>query len=244
MGPTYQLSLPPHAGRPRLRRRRIPPRPASLRRPAPHLEWLPSCLNSPRHQRPSLTPLNLAPSSTTLKPLTPSLPPRPPLPGAPTAPIKGNENPRPSPPPFPLSPELLRAFLRPHAELKPPPFFASVASPLRCRSCSGEHPSGIASTGSSSSTTTCEHQQTLALMCRAPAKRHCAFLSAPPRSTVDPSHATRSTRHGPGPPDFPLENKSEKFKIPYHFAFRPLSFLKFVPQSLRVWKYYRRTLSF
>jgi hypothetical protein len=34
---------------------------------------------------------------------------------------------------------------------------------------------------------------------------------------------------GPGPPDFPLENKFEKSIIPYHFAFRPLSFLKILP---------------
>jgi hypothetical protein len=60
-----------------------------------------------------------------------------------------------------------------------------------------------------------------------PPRRHCALLSARPRSTVDPSCSARSTRRGPGLSIFPLENKSEKSIIPYHFAFRPLSFCKF-----------------
>jgi hypothetical protein len=147
------------------------------------------------------------------------LPPRPPLPGAPSAPINGDKHPRPSPPLFSLSPEL------PHAELKPPPFFTSAAPPLHHCSCSGEHPYGTASFGSSSSTITGGHWRALAPMHQVPARHHCMVLSAPPRSTVDPSHAARSTRCGPGPPDFSLQNKSEKSIIPYHFAFRTLSFL-------------------
>jgi hypothetical protein len=107
MGPACQFSLPPCAGRPRLCHRRILPCPASPRRPAPHVEWLPSRLNSPCHQGPSLTPLNLALSSMALKPLTPSLPARPPLPSAPSAPIKGYESPRASPALFPSLPSSL-----------------------------------------------------------------------------------------------------------------------------------------
>jgi hypothetical protein len=104
MGPACQFSLPPRAGPPWLRRHRIPPRPASPRHPAPRLEWLPLCLYLLHHQGPSLTPLNLAPSSMVLKPLTPSLPSQPPLIGAPSTPIKGNESPRPSPSLFPSLP--------------------------------------------------------------------------------------------------------------------------------------------
>jgi hypothetical protein len=185
----------------------------------------PSRLNSPRHQGPSLTPINLASSSMVLKPLTLSITTLATLPDAPSAPIKGDEHPRPSPPLFPLSPELPRAFLSPHAELKPPPFFASAALPLRHRSCSGEHPSGTAPSGSSSSTTIGENRRALVPARRVLARHRRALLSAPPRSTVDPSRATLSTRCGPGPLDFPLENKSKKSIIPYHFVFRPLSFL-------------------
>jgi hypothetical protein len=49
----------------------------------------PSCY-SPQYHSPLNSPLNLTPSSMTLKSLMPPLPPlRPPLPGAPSAPIKG-----------------------------------------------------------------------------------------------------------------------------------------------------------
>jgi hypothetical protein len=44
----------------------------------------------------------------------------------------------------------------------------------------------------------------------------------PPRPLI---RAARTTRRGPSPPDFPLENQSEKSIISYHFAFRTLSFL-------------------
>jgi hypothetical protein len=72
------------------------------------------------------------------------------------APIKGDEHPQPSPPLFPLSPELPHSFLLPRIELKSSPFFAPVAPPLRRRSCSGEQPSGTPSSGLSSSTATAE----------------------------------------------------------------------------------------
>jgi hypothetical protein len=142
-------------------------------------------------------------------------------------------------PPLSRAPSFL---LCPRAELKPPPFFASVAPPLHRRSCSDERPSATASSGSSSSTATGEHQRVLALTRCVPARPHHTFLSAPPQSMVDPSRAARFTRRGPDPPDFPLENKFEKSIIPYHFAFWPLSFLKILPRSLCVWKYYHRTL--
>jgi hypothetical protein len=41
--------------------------------------------------------------------------------------------------PHPPSPELLRAVLRPREKLKPPPFIASGALPLRHPSFTGEH---------------------------------------------------------------------------------------------------------
>jgi hypothetical protein len=73
------------------------PHPSSLTsgsvrvRPAPHLGMPPESL-PPHHHSPLIPPLNLAPPSMALKPLTPPLP-RPPLPGAPPghstlAPIK------------------------------------------------------------------------------------------------------------------------------------------------------------
>jgi hypothetical protein len=71
------------------------------------------------------------------------------------APIKGDEHPQPSPPLSP-SPELPRAFLLPHIELKPSSFFTPVALPLRRRSCSGEQYSGTPSSGLFSSTAAAE----------------------------------------------------------------------------------------
>jgi hypothetical protein len=225
MGPACELSHPPHAGQPRPRCHRILLHPASLHRPAPRLEWPPSRLNSPCHQGPSLTPLNLTPSSMALKPLTPPVTTPTTLHDAPSTPIKGDEHHWPSPPLFPLSPELTHAFLHPRIKLKPPPFFTSVGPPLRHRLCSGEHPSGTASSSSSSSTAAGEHRQALAPAHRMLAMHRRALLSAPPRSMMESSHVARSTCRGPGPLDFPLENKSKKSKIPYHFLFRPLSFL-------------------
>jgi hypothetical protein len=96
---------------------------------------------------------------------------------------------------FPLSPELLHAFVHPHNELKPPLFFASVAPPLCCRSCSGEHPSGTASFGLSSSTVVGEHRRALVPVRSVPARRrHTASVHGGPEP-CRPVHAscTQST---------------------------------------------------
>jgi hypothetical protein len=88
------------------------------------------------------------------------------------------------------------SFHRPRADLKPSPFFTSVTPPLRCSSCSGEHPSSTASSGSSSSTTSGEHWSALTPARRTPAWSRRALLSVPPRWTrAAPVHApwTRST---------------------------------------------------
>jgi hypothetical protein len=97
-----------------------------------------------------------------LKPLTPAITTPTTPPRCSLGPYKRRRAPSALTIPFPLSPELPRAFLRPHAELKPSLFFASVASPLRRRSCSCEHPSGTASSGSSSSTAADEHRRSIA----------------------------------------------------------------------------------
>jgi hypothetical protein len=161
MGPACYLSLPPCTDRPRPPRCQIPPRSASLRRPAPRLEWSPSRLNLPRHQGPSLNPLNLTSSSMALKPITspvttPATPPRRSL-----GPYKSRRAPPALTALFPLSPELPRAFLRPRAKLKLPPFFTSVAPPIHHRSCFGEHLSGATSFGSSSTIAAGEHRRAL-----------------------------------------------------------------------------------
>jgi hypothetical protein len=101
--PGCQLCLPPHAGRPRLRRCQIPLRSATSCRPASCLEWLPRALTHPAIKTPSLTPLNLTvfngieDINATVTP--PATPPR----CSPT-PIKGEHHPQTSPHLFPSLP--------------------------------------------------------------------------------------------------------------------------------------------
>jgi hypothetical protein len=155
-----------------------------------------------------------------LKPLTlavttPATPPRCSL-----SPYKrGTSTPGPHHPFFPSLP----SSLAPSFTLAPSSSHRRSSSLSFRRSCSGEHPSDTASSSLSSST--------------AAGKRCRALLSASPRSTVDPSCAAQSKRHGPDSLDFPLENKSEKFIIPYHFAYRPPKLLvnfAVVPMHLEI----------
>jgi hypothetical protein len=120
MGLACQLSLPLHTS------------------PAPYLELPSSHINSPRHQGPSLTPLNLAPSSMMLKPLTPPVITLATPLWCSLSSYKRQWAPPALTAPFPLSPELPRAFLHPHVELKPLPFVASVTPPLHHRPSPGE----------------------------------------------------------------------------------------------------------
>jgi hypothetical protein len=132
----------------------------------------------------------------------------------------------------PLSLELPHAFLRPRAKLKPSSFIASIAPPLRRRSCSGDHPSSTASSGS---TTTGEHWCALASTCRVPARRCRVLLSAPPRSTVDPICANQSMCRVPGPPDFPFKNKSGKMIFSTILHLRPCECCKSTHSPKKYW---------
>jgi hypothetical protein len=165
-----------------------PPPPAAPRAAQLHLECRPS-LYHPAITPPSLIPLlTLPPPSMVLMPLTPPLlPPATPLRCSP-GPYKRAMTPPALTALHPLSPELFRALLHPRDELKPPPFVASGALPLRHPSITSEHLPSTASTGSSSPSITGEHR-------RAPAPaRHRRALC--PRSTAP---WTRST-------EFSVEN--------------------------------------
>jgi hypothetical protein len=117
-----------------------------------------------------------------------------------------------TPAPFPLNPKPHPAFFRDRdcAELKPLPLFTIIASPLRCRSSSGECPSGTASSPSSPSTTAGELWQALALVRRALMRHRRAQCLRRPWSTVDPERAIGPPHCGPSPWILPFENKSRK----------------------------------
>jgi hypothetical protein len=107
-GPSCQLYLPPRAGRPWLRRHRILLRPATARRPASRLEWLPHALTRPTINLLLNPPLNLAVFSG-LKNINATVtpPPRHPSLALPPAPIKGKDHPRTSLHLFPSLPSPL-----------------------------------------------------------------------------------------------------------------------------------------
>jgi hypothetical protein len=197
MDPTYHPS--PLA---RLSSAALPPPPAAPHAAQLHLGCHPS-LYHPAITPPSLIPLLTSPPpSMALTPLTPLLlPPATPL--------------RRSPGPYkramrlptltannPLSPKLFRALLRPRDELKPPPFIASGAPPLRHPSVGSEHLPSTALTGSSSASIAGEHRRAPAPAHRTSARRHRALC---PRSTVD-RRCPRSTAPWTRPTEFSIEN--------------------------------------
>jgi hypothetical protein len=143
----------PELGRATTTSRRSPCRPALPRMPP---ELLP-----PHHHFPLLNPplITSPPPSMALTPLTPPLLPWPPSLVLPLGPYKRAMRPPTLTAPHPLSPELFCAVLRPRDELKPPPFVASGAPPLRHPSVAGEHLPSTASTGLSSPSIVGEHRQ-------------------------------------------------------------------------------------
>jgi hypothetical protein len=188
--PACQLHLPPRASR-----RRIPPRPATPRRPAPHLEWLPHALTCPTIKTPSLTLPLTSPSSMALKTLTPPIPPGHPSPARPT-PYKRRAPPPDLNTPFTLSPEPLRALLRPCDELKLPPFFTAIARPPHCCPCPGEQPIEFPVSPSPCCTPPTSPSTYAPRAGKAPR----AQFPRHPQSTVDPSapsvHLTVDSVHG------------------------------------------------
>jgi hypothetical protein len=70
---------------------------------------------------------------------------------------------------------------------------------------------------------------------RASAKCRRALLSAPPQSTVDPSHAARSTSCGPCPPNFPLEKKSGKMIFSAILHLNPFECCKSIRNPKQYW---------
>jgi hypothetical protein len=106
--------------------------------------------------------------------LTTGLYPLQPPPRCPLAPINGRGP--------PLSLELSHALLCPHAELEPPPLFASIAPPLRHRSCSGERPYGFTSLPSSSPASAGEPEAPQCLVCLEPLKHRHACYPLRPRT--------------------------------------------------------------
>jgi hypothetical protein len=108
--------------------------------------------------------------------------------------------------PHPLSPELLRALLHPRDELKPPPFAAFGAPPLRRCLGTGEHLPSIASTGSSSSSVTGEHRRAPAPARHTPARHRRALCPCHPSPPWTQVHR-RSTTRGPIPWIIQFQNK-------------------------------------
>jgi hypothetical protein len=135
----------------------LPP-PAAPRAAQPYLRCHPSFYH-PAIISPSLIPLLTSPPpSMAVTPLTPPLLPlATPLRCSP-GPYKRAMRPSTLTAPHPLSPELFRALLRPRDELKPLPFVASGAPPLRHPSVTGEHLPSTATTGSSSPSIAGEHR--------------------------------------------------------------------------------------
>jgi hypothetical protein len=171
---------------------------ATPRRPAPPSDAA-RAITRPAIIPPPLIPLLTSPpSSMVLKPLTSSLlPPATPLRRSP-GPYKRVMRPPDLTAPHPLSPELIRN----RDELKPPPFVASGAPPLRHPSVTGEHLPSTTSTGSSSPSVTGEHRRALAPARHAPTRR-CRALC--PWSTVD-RRCPRSTAPWTWSTKFSVEN--------------------------------------
>jgi hypothetical protein len=135
-----------------------PPPPAAPRAAQPHQGCRPSFYH-PTIISPSLIPpLNLANAFNGINAINAAVTPPATLSGAPPGPNKRAMRPPTLTTPHPLSPELFRALLRPRDELKPPPFVASGAPPLRHPSVAGEHLPSTASTGLSSPSIVGEHR--------------------------------------------------------------------------------------
>jgi hypothetical protein len=149
-----------------------PPPPDAPRAAQLHLGCRPS-LYHPAITSPSLIPLLTSPPpSMALTPLTPPLLLRPLLSGAPPGPYKREMRPPALTAPHPLPSELFRALLHPCDEIKPPPFVASGAPPLRHPSVVGEHLPSTASTGSFFPSIAGEHGRAPAPARHAPVRHH------------------------------------------------------------------------
>jgi hypothetical protein len=135
-----------------------PPPPAAPRATQLHLGCRPSLYHTTITPPLLNPPLNLAPTFNCFNAINAAVtPPATPLRSSP-GPYKRAMRPLALTTPHPLSPELFRALHRPPNELRPPPFVASRAPPLRHPSVAGEHLPSTASTGSSSPSIAGEHR--------------------------------------------------------------------------------------
>jgi hypothetical protein len=101
--PTCQHFLPPCSTHVWPHHRRVPPLPAMSAALLATKRCRLRALTLPRHQNPSLTPLNPALPSVVINAITPTVTTRPPLPRHSPAPTKGHLHPWRKPHQFPLS---------------------------------------------------------------------------------------------------------------------------------------------